>query len=421
MPVGVDLPSFFVNPSLERALLVAIAAKPELYFEVLDLLPPEALTETREVFEDIAEAIEKEKPLPKLDGEPASDPLAAAKELALLYQRRLLAALAQSFLDKLRGDVPTTELIADLEEGLAKVQQAIKELRVGQMVALPDLLPSLVGDVRARRQAVKEQGTVAVGLPTGIYKLDKLLGGLQPGLHLLAAEPGQGKTTFTLQIAAHVAQFGYPVLFVTFEESLLRLTLKVICAQAGLEAKKFVDGQGDPAELEQAAKLHSPKLATLYFVEGTARLTVSQIKARALQLMNKHKKNRCLVIVDYLQRWAASRRDFSEFRHVVSSLVSELRELALRIDSPILVISSQNRSGQGSASLVSLKESGDLEYSADTALFLVEAEKRVVTPPARAIDLVIQKTRFGDKGKVELIFKPDLGIFKEEAKSGRAG
>jgi hypothetical protein len=39
----------FTNPELERSLLAAIAANPDVYWEVLDLLPPEALTETRQV------------------------------------------------------------------------------------------------------------------------------------------------------------------------------------------------------------------------------------------------------------------------------------------------------------------------------------------------------------------------------------
>lgn len=416
MPERFTLAGEFCNPALEKALLAAIAARPETYWEVLDLLPPEALTEARQAFEEMAAAVEEGRPLPAVEGEPASDPVAAARELAGLYQKRLLADLAQDFLEKLRGEAPPAELITGLEDRLAQVQQAVRELRAGQMAALPDLLPGVVADAAARRAAVKEHGAAAVGLPTGITKLDKLLGGLQPGLHLLAAEPGQGKTTFTLQVAANVAQAGFPVLFVSFEEPLPRLALKTICARAGLEAKKFTDGYGDPAELEQAAREHGPKLAALHFVEGTARLTVPQVKAKALQLMNRHKKSRCLVIVDYLQRWAASRRDFSEFRHVVSSLVSELRELALRIDSPVLVISSQNRSGQGTAELVSLKESGDLEYSADAAMFLVEAEKRTATPPARAVDLVVPKTRFGDRGKVELVFRPDMGVFRELAK-----
>lgn len=341
--------------------------------------------------------------------------MAAARELAELYQRRLLANLVQSFLKKLTGKTPASDLVGELEEGLTKVQQAIRETRAGEVVSLANILPEVLADVKARRQAVKEQGVAAVGLPTGISKLDKLLGGLQPGLHLLAAEPGMGKTTFTLQIAANIAKNGFPVLFVSFEETLGRLALKALCARAGIEAKRFADGFGNPAELEQAAKKFGPEMASIYFIEGTPKLTVAQIKAKALQVMNRQKTQKCIVIIDYLQRWAASRREFNEFRHVVASLVSELRELALRLDSPVLVISSQNRTGQGSANLTSLKESGDLEYSADTVIFLVEAQKRPATPPARAVDLVIEKNRYGDKGRVELVFRPDIGMFREVA------
>ncbi|WP_143116583.1 DnaB-like helicase C-terminal domain-containing protein [Neomoorella thermoacetica] len=154
----------------------------------------------------------------------------------------------------------------------------------------------------------------------------------------------------------------------------------------------------------------------MYFVEGTMKTTVSQVKAKALQMVAKKKVPKCLIIIDYLQRWASTKREFADFRHTVSNMVSELRELALRLNSPVLVISSQNRPGQGSASLVSLKESGDLEYSADTASFLVASQKRPAVPPARAVDLVIEKNRYGDKGRVELIFRPDIGSFREVAK-----
>lgn len=419
MPEKFTLARQFAKPELEKALLAAIAARPELYWELLDLLPAEALTtETRATFESLAEAIEQERSLPVIEGEPTKDPIAVARELAGLYQKRLLADLAQTFLDSLRGETQAADLIAQIEESLTRVQQAVRELRAGQIISLPDLLPEVLRDVQARRQAVKEQGSAAVGLPTGIDRLDKIMGGLQSGLHLLAAEPGQGKTTFVLQVAANISQSGFPVVFVSFEEALSRLALKVICASAGLEAKKFADGYGDPEIFEQAAREHGPHLAALHLVEGTSRLTVPQIRAKALQVLNKHKAARCLVIVDYLQRWASGKRDFGDFRHVVSGLVSDLRELSLRLDSPVLVISSQNRPGQGSARLVSLKESGDLEYSADTALFLVESEerKKKVIAPSRAVDLVIEKNRYGDKGKVELIFRPDIGVFREEAK-----
>lgn len=403
----------FADPALERRLLAAITARPAVYWEVLDILPAEALTECRRAFKELATAIEQGKPLPAVEEEPVQEPAAAARKLADLHQKRLLAGLAQKLLEDLRSETPPDELITSLEDSLTRVQQTARELRAGQLVTVSSLLPRLIDECRVRKEAVRKQGLSAVGMPTGVDKLDRLLGGFQLGLHLLAAEPGQGKTTFVLQVACHIARTGWPVLFVSFEETPSRLALKAICASAGLEAKRFADGYADPEELKRAATDHGSKLEALHFLEGTPRLTVLQVKAKALQVMNRLKRDRCLVVIDYLQRWAAGRRDFAEFRHTVSSLVTELRELALRLDSPVLVISSQNRPGQGTSHLTSLKESGDLEYSADTALFLVGSEKRPITPPARAVDLVIEKNRYGDRGMIELIFRPDIGVFRE--------
>ena len=49
-------------------------------------------------------------------------------------------------------------------------------------------------------------------------------------------------------------------------------------------------------------------------------------------------------------------------------------------------------------------------------LFLTEAQERMATPPARAVELTVAKNRHGDTGKVGLIFRPDLGTMREEAK-----
>ncbi|OIQ53127.1 DnaB-like helicase C-terminal domain-containing protein [Neomoorella thermoacetica] len=253
----------FDQEKIESSLLAAIVADPETYWEIIDILPPlEAFTRYKNTYAQIITAIEKDQSLPTVNGEPAADPAAAARELAESYQRRLLANLAQDFLQKLRGKTSVGELIANLETSLTKVQQIVKE-RAGQVTSITDIIPEVLADVKARRQAVKEQGVAAVGLPTGISKLDKLLGGLQPGLHLLAAEPGMGKTTFALQLAANVSKAGYPALYVSFEETLERLALKILCAKAGIEAKRFADGYGDPLEIEQAASKFGPELESI--------------------------------------------------------------------------------------------------------------------------------------------------------------
>jgi len=67
---------------------------------------------------------------------------------------------------------------------------------------------------------------------------------------------------------------------------------------------------------------------------------------------------------------------------------AELRELATQVGCPILAIASQNREqggygeGTGRANLDSLKESGDLAYLADVAMFLIGSKNRPATSPS---------------------------------------
>ena len=81
----------------------------------------------------------------------------------------------------------------------------------------------------------------------------------------------------------------------------------------------------------------------------------------------------------------------------------------------MLALSSQNRaSGYTSTNRDSLKESGDLEYTADTVILLNKSD-RGATPPAVAVELTVSKQRFGPVGaSVPLIFRPDIGVFREE-------
>lgn len=303
----------------------------------------------------------------------------------------------------------------------AAVQQAItRSCPALQEVPLPALLPGVLQEIEARWQAVKVHGAAAVGFPTNIPKLDKLLGGLQAGIHTCAAEPGAGKTSFVLQVAGTVARQRHPVLFLSFEEPLWKLTLKAICSMAGLVSKKFQDGNGNPADLQRAVEEHGPGLRTLYFIDGTQSPKIEQVQAMAAGLIETSKVKKCLIIVDYLQIWAGMRREqyhFSDFRHVVDALVMDIRKLSLSLNSPVILVSSQARSGYKKGEMGTVKESGNIEYSADSMWFLVNDDKRQVIPPARAVNLLIEKNRYGDTtgGRpIELIFRPDIGTFAEE-------
>src|SRR4029453_17571105 len=125
-------------------------------------------------------------------------------------------------------------------------------------------------------------------------------GGLTEGLYLLAGPPGMGKTTLALQIAA-AATPDVPVVVVTFEHAPENLTLKLLCARAGVNLRDVQRGYADLAKLRRAAETWEPVAQRLAVVEGSSQLTMAQVRAQARRAMRQHQAERCLVVVDFLQ------------------------------------------------------------------------------------------------------------------------
>ena len=132
-----------------------------------------------------------------------------------------------------------------------------------------------------------------------------------------------------------------------------------------------------------------------------------------------------MIVIDYLQVWAAGTRQFSEFRHEIAKLTTFMRQLALELSSPVLAISSQNRASQGEPSLSSLEGTSDLEYSADSICFLIHVERssnqRGYLAPeeslrkSRTVSLSLRKNHFGETGSRVIKFMPQSGAFDEES------
>ncbi|MDP6343106.1 MAG: DnaB-like helicase C-terminal domain-containing protein [Alphaproteobacteria bacterium] len=274
------------------------------------------------------------------------------------------------------------------------------------------------------RQMYGAGGSLPEIMPTAFDFLNDQLGGWRTGLHLIGGEPGCGKTSFALFNAAVAARAGHPVLYLSFDVEARLLVLKLLCQQAGLDSRAVLDGTVEQAAFEAALTAHGDDFERISVLEAEATLAAEAVEAMAHERMAASGGKAILVIIDYLQIWAAGARQFSEFRHEIGKLMTAMRRLALRLDSPVLAISSQNRQRQGEAVLGSLEGTSDLEYSADSVSFLINVERPSsgrnyahpddVAAKSRSVSINLRKNRFGETGSRVVKFLPQTGAFDEE-------
>lgn len=262
-------------------------------------------------------------------------------------------------------------------------------------------------------------------ITTGFQFLDQAMGGWRPGLHLVAGEPGCGKSSLALHTSQAAAQEGFGVIYLSFETEPEVLVLRMLCQQNGWDQRVALDGEIEQAELERAAAEASEPLDRMSIVRADPTMEIAALQDLAGGVVARSDRDRCLIVIDYLQVWAAGSRQFSEFRHEIAKLTSSLRRLSIDLSSPVLAISSQNRSNQGEPILSSLEGTSDLEYSADSICFLIHVERsanqRGYLPPeealrkSRTVSLSLRKNHFGEVGSRVIKFMPQSGGFDEES------
>lgn len=258
---------------------------------------------------------------------------------------------------------------------------------------------------------------------TGIESLDSVLvGGLTPGVHVLMAQPGAGKSSLALYVAMCVSAQGGRVLFasteMTRQQCLARLSSATAATTPGLTDFYWSawEQMGRAARRELSKyRLEDPldRADFLGRFPAVAAMRELRLRCPGLALSDDGHvssvdalRDTCergaaaglgLVVVDYLQRLrppeGCERED--QFRQVTETsraLMAMARELSL----PVLVVSSMNRDAMRSkrADMTGGRGSGDIEFDAVTIWQLMRSEEQH-NDPFVDLELHVLKNRRG--------------------------
>lgn len=301
-----------------------------------------------------------------LDSPPVAPNAAGhCRDILRRSQFRRLAALGRRLAADAaaRAEEPAALLSRTAEE-VAAMQNAAK----GEATAA-EIVAEVVEDSIAIAEGRKVRRGVALPTPA----LSRLLGVLEPGLHILAARTSAGKSTVEGAIVRAVALSGGRVLRCFLDmppEDLLARDLAALCF---IGAGRIAAGKVAPDE-RHILRLAASAWRDGFGVDCMTAPTLGEIVARARAFHAD--KGLDLLTVDYAQNVKTGvprLDDFGDSNARLEAAVSALKTFAVGAGVPVLLLSQLNRAERDEEKrpqLSDLRGSGGLEQGARTVSFL---------------------------------------------------
>lgn len=312
----------------------------------------------------------------------------------------------------------------ELRRGLAKALAALN--RMSEVTTRQDTLMGAREvtheflDMLDKIDAAKRKGIT--GIPSGFADLDALTLGFQPtDLIILAARPSMGKTALMLNMATNIAFRGYTPLTFSLEMSRQQLMFRVVANLASVDLQRLRGGMITTEERLRINNALSRLSKTGFYVDDQASMTVEEIRAKARKV--KRERGLDIIFIDYLGFIQGDPR-LSRYEQI-SQNVRELKEIAKDLNVPVVCLAQLNRAVEHRQDkrpmLSDLRESGEIEQTADVVLFLYREDYYEPKGESKVIvEVDVAKHRNGPVGKVQLLFDKSCGRFMDVAKRSEA-
>ncbi|MCM1525213.1 MAG: replicative DNA helicase [Ruminococcus sp.] len=328
------------------------------------------------------------------------------------YFLRSLVEAAKNIIESCtEGTEPASVLLDSAEQMIYSIRQG-REVdgltRIDEVLLdTYDHLSRISGDDREKYQ----------GARSGYSDLDNVISGLnRSDLLILAARPAMGKSSFAQNIAANVCRRSADkeVVIFSLEMSKEQIVTRMLSAESLVPLDHLVKGNIDERDWEKLAQGADRMAGMNLYLDDTAAITVTQMKAKLRRL-----KNVGLVIVDYLQLMNSGRRNDNRVNEI-SEITRNLKLMAKEMDVPVIALSQLSRSVESRPDkrpmLSDLRDSGSIEQDADIVMFLYRDGyyNKDKTEDINLSECIVAKNRHGETGTVNLRWNGQYTLFLAE-------
>lgn len=325
------------------------------------------------------------------------------------YQRRAIQICSRMVTRIYGGEISGEELADELESQVMELSRKsdVKITRRESLLRVVQMLDDMHNDVE-----------IPGLLKTGFPDLDRLLGGLYPGDHIIiAARPGLGKSTLAMNISEYNAiDCKNPVGYFSLEMSQDKLNMRSVASRSGMDLSVFKNKAVSVGYATHRIQTILPTLMNAKIeIEFAPGISIMQLRAKARQMAAQHGIK--LLIVDMLQLVSGrSEKRVQEIGEVSRGLKALAGELSI----PIISISSMNREIEKADNrrprLSDLRESGDIESDADVVAFLWQKDPTSEKAGNIETEVFIAKNRNGATDEMRLLFRKPISRFESISK-----
>jgi len=253
------------------------------------------------------------------------------------------------------------------------------------------------------------------GIPTGFADLDKVISFERGNLYIPAARPGVGKSALIQNFAYNAARkYGKHSALFSLEMNFDDVMDRFISIHTKLDSQLLRNGEvaDDDWKLLVGDTMDTFEHLGIY-INHTPGITIDTLKSMARREVGRHTID--ILFVDYLQLLKAEigGKRITPRAEEVAEIARQLKELAGELNVPIVAPAQINREIDRRAGskvegedytykipmLADLRESGELEQSADVVIFLARAEEK-----EEYVKLDVAKHRMGPIGQLDLYF-----------------
>ncbi|MDD4291381.1 MAG: replicative DNA helicase [Clostridia bacterium] len=295
------------------------------------------------------------------------------------------------------GDAYSQE---DYQFALADAEKRIYDLSQEDMRGELTPISQSMGEVLKRFDLLKKDKNAFRGIQTGFWKLDEITNGLHGGeLIVLAARPGEGKSSLGMNIVERAAKDGKSCAVFSLEMPKIQIAQRLLCSCAGINLTKAQTADITDSQWTDLFSTIRTLEKLKIHIDDSSMNTPAELLSKSRRLKNTVGLD--LILVDYIQLMSSGDKKVENRQQDVSTITRNLKIYAKELDVPIIALSQMSRQIESRKDSVpqlsDLRESGAIEQDADIVMFIYKDKtETVLSGNAQKRILSVAKHRNGE-------------------------